>query len=75
MGSSWSHALPQPFAVLTSPAPSRFVLTEKELVWVFLLLLENADSMPTESVLLSPCKRADLGAACTAAANRERRWC
>lgn len=42
----------------------------------FLLLLEiQSDSIPTESLLLSPCKRADLGAACTAAANQEQHCC
>lgn len=40
----------------------------------FLSLLENADSIPTKSVLLSPCKQADLGAAWTAAANWKRYW-
>lgn len=46
---NWGHAFLQMFVVQqTSPALSRFIPTERELVWVFLSLLENAGSIATE---------------------------
>lgn len=75
-GLSWDHALLQPFVVLTNISGTEQIHPHRKGAGLgFLLLLENADSIPTESVLLSPCEQADLGTACSAAANWEQDWC